>query len=857
MAFKKIRTSKVAIETPEALLHDLRAKTIKGPISHQADMWRNYLDEALEESDVALQLPTGSGKTLVGLILAEWRRQKYNEKVVYLCPTNQLVHQVVEQAENKYGLSVAKFVGKIKDYPLAVKSDYEGADKIAVTSYSALFNTNSFFNNADIIIFDDAHASENYISSLWSLEINRHDDESKALFVAFSNLIKNHIPQIDYDRMTNNDSIEEWVDKLPITSFLELKEDIEQLLDTHCMNTSMQYSWRMIKDHLIACQCYIGSKQILIRPMIPPTMTHAPFASAKQRIYMSATLGNGGDLERLTGVAKIFRLPIPTGWDKQGIGRRFFLFPERSLAKDEDIQAFLKSTMEMSGRSVVLTKDFSSAEKFEKFVNEEIKYDIFNAIDIEQSKKDFVEEEKAVAIIANRYDGIDFAEDEARALIISDLPTSTNLQEKFFVTRMAANELLNERILTRIVQAMGRCTRSPTDYSAVIVLGEKLVSYLLPEKKRKLLHPELQAELEFGIEQSKDATLKDFIDNLQAFLDQTPNWFEADKEIIALRDELTKIEPKYITNLQNSVSSEISYQYKMLQTDYDGAVDEARNVLKELTDPALKGYRALWNYLAGSASLLAGNNDLATNFFKNAMKAAPSLKWMVTLAKSSGVEISEYIEDKDLNGVIENFEKQLKKYGLTNNSKYNKEEKFILDGILTGDAKEFEEAQKKLGIFMGFDAGNVESDASPDPWWMLSEKLCIVFEDHTGAKETSFLDATKARQAATHDNWIRENLLLDDDAEIVKVLVTPVTKTHDGALPHLKDVYIWTLNDFREWTTYVLGILREIRNTYSSEGDLFWRDSVKDLYVANRLSPNLLVEKIKSSTAYDFFTKKS
>lgn len=855
MAFKKTKTSKVTIETPEALLHDLRAKKIKGPLSHQADMWRKYLDEALDKSDVALQLPTGSGKTLVGLILAEWRRQKFNEKVVYLCPTNQLVHQVVEQAENKYGLSVAKFTGRIKDFPIAIKSDYESADKIAVTSYSALFNTNSYFNDADIIIFDDAHASENYISSLWSLEINRYDEESKALFVAFSNLIKNHIPQLDYDRMTNNDSFEDWVDKLPITSFLELKVDIEQLLDTHCTNNYMQYPWQMIKDHLLACQCYISSNEILIRPMIPPTMNHVPFAAAKQRIYMSATLGNGGDLERLTGVNNIFRLPIPEGWNKQGIGRRFFLFPERSLAKKEDIHLFLKSAMEMSGRSVVLTKDFPSAEEFEEFVNEEVKYDIFNAKDIEKSKKDFVEKEKAVAIIANRYDGIDFAEEEARTLIISDLPTSTNLQERFFVSRMAANELLNERILTRIVQAMGRCTRSPTDYSAVIVLGEKLVSYLLPEKKRKLLHPELQAELEFGIDQSKDASLKDFIENLQSFLEQTSDWFEADKQIIALRDELTKTEPVYITNLQNSVASEIAYQYKILQTDYIGATDEARNVLKELTDPALKGYRALWNYLAGSASLLAGNNELANDFFKNAMKAASSLKWMVTLAKSSGVQPSKYIEDNDLNNVVENFEKQLKKYGSTSNRKYDAEEKFILDGVLNGDAKQFEEAQKRLGIFIGFEAGNVESDASPDPWWMLSEKLCVVFEDHSeGTKE--FFDATKARQVATHDNWIRENLPVDKDIEVIKVLITPLKKAHSGALPHLKDVYLWTLDDFRSWTKQVLGILREARNVYSSEGDLFWRDNLKDMYLANHLSPNLLVQKIKSVTAYDFFTDK-
>jgi len=71
-----------------------------------------------------------SGKTIVGLILVKWKRQKFKEKVIYVCPTNQLVHQIEEQAENQYGLKVAKFVGRIIDCPISIKSDYESADKI-------------------------------------------------------------------------------------------------------------------------------------------------------------------------------------------------------------------------------------------------------------------------------------------------------------------------------------------------------------------------------------------------------------------------------------------------------------------------------------------------------------------------------------------------------------------------------------------------------------------------------------------------------------------------------------------------------------------------------------------------------
>jgi len=50
----------------------------------------------------------------VGLMIAEWRRRKNQERVVYLCPTKQLVNQVVEQADEKYGLSVLGFTGRIK-----------------------------------------------------------------------------------------------------------------------------------------------------------------------------------------------------------------------------------------------------------------------------------------------------------------------------------------------------------------------------------------------------------------------------------------------------------------------------------------------------------------------------------------------------------------------------------------------------------------------------------------------------------------------------------------------------------------------------------------------------------------------
>jgi len=39
---------------------------------------------------LALELPTGSGKTLVGLLIGEYRRRKNKEKVVFLCPNQSI-----------------------------------------------------------------------------------------------------------------------------------------------------------------------------------------------------------------------------------------------------------------------------------------------------------------------------------------------------------------------------------------------------------------------------------------------------------------------------------------------------------------------------------------------------------------------------------------------------------------------------------------------------------------------------------------------------------------------------------------------------------------------------------------------
>jgi hypothetical protein len=845
MAFKQSPPTELVPDSPEKILLQLPRRKIPGVLLHQGQMMQRYVAEAQNDTDVALQLPTGSGKTLVGLLVGEWLRRKNNERVVFLCPTRQLVNQVVAQAEGQYGLNVHGFTGPKAGYNPIAKADYQAGRRLAVTTYSALFNSYPFFDSPNVIIADDAHASENYIASMWSVRVERNNPEHAALHAALSQvLLKPLLDATDYGRLTGqlDDNLVDisWCDKLPTPAFAGISGDFAAIMEQHVGSIDeLRYPWMLVRDHLDACHLYLTPQEILLRPLIPPTWTHKPFANARQRIFMSATLGEGGDLERLTGRKNIRRLPVPPGWDRQGIGRRFFIFPEMTLTDDESVT--LRDTlMTKVSRSVVLVPNDRAKDELSSEASD-LGQTVFNAAAIEDSKAPFLASSGAVAVFANRYDGIDFPGDECRLLFLDGLPKTTNAQERFFVSRMGAGVLLQGRIQTRVVQAVGRCTRSLQDYSAVVVTGAELTDYLNSPSRLGYFHPELQAELIFGAQQSSNTSLADLVENFEIFIRNDADWEAINRQILAARDAAIQQTHPGVPQLQAVVSGEIDYQRNLWQGHYEGAVDSAGQVLAGLADASLQGYRALWQYLAGAAawrgeqSGTAAMGTRARVHFGNARDAAGGIRWLSGLARFQTSSAPPPAEKLALDSQIERLEAQLLKLGTGHHARYAKHEKAILDGLASSDATKFEPAQRDLGEMLGFRAGKHESDASPDPWW-IAGAFCIVFEDHSDASPGSALGAGKARQADGHPKWMRANqplTQLPDGVAILPVLVTPVSRAESGAFPHLTNVALWPLDDFRKWAVNALGVIRELRRTLGDDCDLAWRAQAQAVFEQN------------------------
>ena len=174
------------------------------------------------------------------------------------------------------------------------------------------------------------------------------------LFDELAAIFGNLLPKDDAARMAEapralSDSL--WTQLIPAPLLWPHVDAITAVLDQAEAGTDLYFRWSVLKGHLRACQVFVSPHEVLFRPVLPPTFSHQGFDGAKQRLYVSATLGRGGELERLSGRSRIRRLEAAEGWNSHVVGRRFFLFPDASLEATQ-VAEIVNSLIERQGRAL-------------------------------------------------------------------------------------------------------------------------------------------------------------------------------------------------------------------------------------------------------------------------------------------------------------------------------------------------------------------------------------------------------------------------------------------------------------------------------------------------------------------------
>ncbi|HET8889658.1 MAG TPA: DEAD/DEAH box helicase family protein, partial [Candidatus Angelobacter sp.] len=494
-SFKEIKQSTATHASPEELFKKLpgRASThgyLRGP---QQDVLRAYAEKDATTSDVAFELPTGTGKTAVGLLIAEWKRLS-GQKVAYLCLTNQLAGQVLLEAE-KVGLSCADLRGSKETRSSLEEGRYRTGQAVAVTTYSNLFNTYPVIKEADLIICDDAHGAEQYVSDMWTVSASIFNNAP-----LYESLVAGLRPGLSESQMRVilDRSSFAAMEMADVQGHPECIDNVIQVLD-QLQNDNARYAWKLIRHRIDCCLFLVSPFEVTIRPLIPPTFKHAPFANAKQRIYMSATLGGESDLLRAYGILKLHIIRAKS----EQWGRRYVFVPGVYTSEEDayKIAGQLWDGMK-TRRAVVLAP---STRILERTINAfqgatQNTPTRMGAADIENSLNGFTASLDVVLGLAGRYDGLDLPDDQCRLLFLSESPAAINALERHLSERWKMGPILRRRERTRLTQGMGRCTRNATDFAIIFWLGQSLVNSATSGVLINALPTELAAEIRWGVE---------------------------------------------------------------------------------------------------------------------------------------------------------------------------------------------------------------------------------------------------------------------------------------------------------------------------------------------------------------------
>lgn len=851
-------------------------KRINGPLDYQSEIIMEYFSNQLNRPDVAIELPTGSGKTLVGLIIGEYRRRKKGERVVFVCTNNLLVDQVCTQAIEKYGIRVLKFTGTQRDYSTSDMHAFLRNEVIAVTNYSSVFNNNSFFSEVDTFIFDDIHGADNYIASPWTFTINRFlDDSTEQVNVVYDQIMEllsttessSEIKKFLFDDPEG----ENLVNSVPLFELQKIWNKISEIIESNRNSLKdSKYAWSNIKEHLESCNLFYDKNSIIIKPLYSPTLTFEHIRQTKQRIYLSATFGHTEQTSRIMGIPnKIDHIKLDSNREPTG-GRHYLLFPIINNQDENQIKQYaelLATVIPIKTKAVILTKNNKDRDLFNTILP-----DSFNKFDTSQIQ-DFYNSEDGIIVLSNRYDGLDFEEDRAHLLVLSDIALATNLQERFLFSRINAQSLYREQIQTRIIQAIGRASRSEQDYSVVVILGPDLQNQLQSHNKISPLPKMIQAEINTGIQLSSNiensadpsVSLSTIINLLtsrnKVAIEKTEK--QINEELSLLSND--KIQPDYLGKFKESAKYELKYNYALWNNNYNEAFDNAEKVVYTLSGGMeLSGYRSFWLYLAAYAAyeIFQKTQDpidkrKCIRCIKEMHSASRYTPWFgkVTVPEFSelmNTNTSNFLNDS-LSLLFENIEAYLFSGNLKKTKlKYRKNvtktlEKLKVESNSESNEKNgkiFEQGFQELGTLLGYRAHNTDKDSGPDPWWFITDTKVVVSECKILKNPIS---TNYVRQAAGHKEWLKKNNIkgIDKDTDIITVLISNQTELESDAQTFADNIYYLNQDDLYKFALKATNIMADLISDLSERGNILWRDHAKKALEEADVTPSDLLNLIK------------
>ncbi|QCB51788.1 hypothetical protein E5720_17675 [Rhodococcus sp. PAMC28707] len=583
-------------------------------------------------------MATGEGKTLVALLIADYALDQ-GRTAAYLAGTRQLAERVKAEAE-ELGLEVALFASK--SYGATALDDYHQGQVVGVMNYWVYFNSSPVPKPADLVIFDDAHLAEQPLSSMQTFRIPDESGEARTLYRTICGFLIAHTSSYPGLHAMQDGTARPGTppELLSFKDWKVLEERIRNAIEAspYVKANETKYVWPTIRDHLGHCGVLIGPSGIEIRPYHPPTTLNRWYVSAKQRIYMSATLGTMDDLQRRVGAHRIVALSTASPLHAGSTGERLFVLnpgPEEAFGPNTLAWALEQST-HAGGRTAWLCSSHAEADALQTKLTAE-GLSVFRLKPGDDSMFDiWTHAPLGHLIAAGRYDGLDLAGELCKLVIITSVPQASSEFERFVVAYLGDASFMRHRVGQRVTQALGRANREPSDRSMYLGLD--------PLFARVLADPVVRQSIPAGTQDTVKGALAIYDTDWAGTRATCDTFWAAGSTTPSPSGPATapprRRRPGKKTGGSSTVSSadlEVTAVADMWISNHTAAAQHAREASDKLAAAGETEHAAFWRYVEAHAHFTGGTpKDFAAarDALQDVTRNGPRTTWFQRLRRT-------------------------------------------------------------------------------------------------------------------------------------------------------------------------------------------------------------------------------
>ncbi|WP_436516380.1 DEAD/DEAH box helicase [Ekhidna sp. To15] len=717
------------IELFQSLYHQEGYSYLRGIQEEVLKEWHAIRDQR----DVLCKMNTGSGKTLVSLLMLYSKMIEGVGPGLYVCPDNQLLSQAKKQAF-LYGIPVCEIEQPGNKFP----NDFQNSKSILLCTFNKLFNSRSIFERDNLqlgsIVIDDSHVCLDISRNNTSIELPFGNKLCERIVNLFREDLKFQAPGT-FNRLIDGDPYAKIL-KIPYWSWLDRNQELIELIGEFSEDEELLFKWGLIADDLKSYDCFLGPKGIQIAPSHVPYHNVRSFNEAKHRYILSATFQDQIDLIKDLGIDKesIKNALVPK--DRKDVGQRLILAPQRfdTRIADEQIINLAKSYANDHGRNVaVLVPSYERAKRWGDIGATVITNDtIDEAIDkLKEDKGQFY-------VLVNRYDGVDLNGDMCRVLILDGYPAFSSYQQVYAEIRL---ESVKASLKAQIIeQGLGRAVRSGSDYCVVILMGQDLLQFVGNTNNLNYFTPVTKKQLELGLtlldEEDSTNSMDVIKETARLCLNQDESWRNYHSNLLARLDPSSDMDR--ITSNLEVAALEAEALTKFRRREHQEASNHILQRIVDSEEFTLTEKHQAWYFEKAAQYLYPESVSKSNDLQIRSAALAPHM-----LQPKNGYK---YTKINAGNGQAEQVLRFIKNFE-------NPQDLLIYMENILGDLlfspdvhhTKFENALAEVGRFIGYHAQEPELEFGngPDVLWVMTDNHYLILE---------------AKSRAIHNEISRDNI---------------------------------------------------------------------------------------------------